>query len=57
MLVGHQTAGWLVLLVAPGLNHDTSPKARGTKRPPELFMESTKYSFCATMRVTPMIMC
>ena len=45
MLVGHQTAGWLVLLGAPGLNHDTSPKARAcTKRPPELFMESTKYS-------------
>ena len=44
MLVGDQTAGWLVLLGAPGLNHDTSPKARGTKRPPELFMESTKYS-------------
>ena len=46
MLVGHQTAGWLVLLGAPGLNHDTSPKARAcTKRPPELFMDSTKHPF------------
>ena len=37
--------GWLMLVSARGLNHDTSPKARGTKRlAPELFIESTNPS-------------
>ena len=39
--------GWLMLVSARGLNHDTSPKARGTKRlAPELFIESTNLSPC-----------